>query len=154
MVGHYLPNKIKTCYSTFFTLFQGTKHNLYSVSDSWLGFVITLSPVSVGFHVTIFNTSRFWKQGRKNSSPWNSLYSHETLSTLSSIIWCHIIIINTHKTLMKLHWDWAKAMFSFQNFSRFSVTSNVWYIYEVLNVDEKKLVTQFGRKNTRRIFWA
>ena len=35
---------------------------------------------------------------------------HETLSTpmkllpsLSSLIWCHISIFNTHKTLMKLH---------------------------------------------------
>jgi hypothetical protein len=26
MIGHYLSNKAKTCYSTFFTLFQGTKH--------------------------------------------------------------------------------------------------------------------------------
>jgi len=28
MVGHYLPNKAKTWYSTFFTPFRGTKHTL------------------------------------------------------------------------------------------------------------------------------
>jgi hypothetical protein len=28
MVGHYLPNKTKTCYIIFFTIFQGTKHTL------------------------------------------------------------------------------------------------------------------------------
>jgi hypothetical protein len=28
------------------------------------------------------------------------------LSSLSSLIWCHISIINAHKTLMKPYWDW------------------------------------------------
>jgi hypothetical protein len=32
-----------------------------------------------GFHVTIFNTFKFWKQCRRVSSSWNSLCSHETL---------------------------------------------------------------------------
>jgi hypothetical protein len=40
-------------------------------------------------------------------------YLHETLSTpikllssISSLIWCNISIINVHKTRMKSHWDW------------------------------------------------
>jgi hypothetical protein len=40
---------------------------------------------------------------------------HETLSapikllsSLSSLIWCHISIINAYETLMKPHWDWPK----------------------------------------------
>jgi hypothetical protein len=32
--------------------------------------------------------------------------SMKLLSSLSSLIWCHISIINVHKTLMKSHWDW------------------------------------------------
>jgi hypothetical protein len=32
---------------------------------------------------------------------WNSYH-------LSSLMWCHISIINVHKTLMKPHWDWPK----------------------------------------------
>jgi hypothetical protein len=41
---------------------------------------------------------------------------HETLSTpkkllssLSSLIWCHISIINAHETPMKPHWDWPNC---------------------------------------------
>jgi hypothetical protein len=30
------------------------------------------------------------------------------LSSPSSLIWCHISIINAYKTLIKLHWDWPK----------------------------------------------
>jgi hypothetical protein len=32
--------------------------------------------------------------------------SMKLLSSLSSLIWCHITVINAHETLIKPHWDW------------------------------------------------
>jgi hypothetical protein len=40
----------------------------------------------------------------------------------------------------------TKAMFSSNFFSRFPSHQMFGHMYEALNVDEKKLITQFGRK--------
>jgi hypothetical protein len=52
-------------------------------------------------------------------------HPHETLSTpikfspsLSLLIWCHISMFNTHKTLMKPHWDGCKHYYDMIIFLR------------------------------------
>jgi hypothetical protein len=66
----------------------------------------TKTSLNGGFHVSVSNASYF-----RNSA--EEFHSHETLSTpmkllssLSSLIRCHISIFNCHETLMKSHWDW------------------------------------------------
>jgi hypothetical protein len=46
----------------------------------------------------------------------------------------------------------SQAMFTFKNFQDLSSHQIFGHMYEALNVDEKKLITQFGRKPRNESF--